>query len=472
MFWKNLVNLLDRTQIRLVLIVTGVATVASAVVLTLLLLVVLKGFSDQDRMELDSRLLSYWAAWQYGGNTAILERASIDMKEHGSRPFLVVLDDFDGTMLGGIIPGGWERFNFSHPDLLLLTPGTYATLRDEGAAYALRVTGAILGDGSRILVGLSTENRQFLTRIYRHSYPWALGGIILAGILVGIIASRRLLAPIVQLNEEIDRIIVTGELDYRLEGRGTGDELDGLVGRYNRLLDRVESLIGGMRDTLDAVAHDLRTPLTRLRGHAELALCKGDAGDSEEVLALIVEQTDQVGALLSALMDISEAEQGMMRLNPVACDLSHLAQQVCDLYTFVAEDKGQSLNLDAPDLVTVSGDPIRLQQVLGNLVDNAVKYGPEGGRTTIRCRTEGRYGVVDVEDTGPGVPPAERERIFERLYRGDQSRGSRGLGLGLSLVKALVEAHDGDISILNASGGGAVFRVRIPKERQRDLSES
>jgi signal transduction histidine kinase len=285
MSWKNRVDTFrsfHRINVRLTLIVTLAAAVSSILVYGLLLASLFIGFGDQDRAELDSRLLSYWAAWQYGGNDAVLKRASLDMKEYGGRPYLLMLDSRDGELLGALIPGGWEQFNLKDPDLSDLTPGSYETLRVDSLPYALLITGAVLDDGTRLLVGISTENHQFLVRMYQRNYPWALGAIVLAGVLVGIISSRRLLSPIVGLNREIDHIIVTGDLGRRLDSPGTGDQLDGLITRYNRLLDRVESLIGGMKDTLEAVAHDLRTPLTRLRGYAELALRKGNPDEYED----------------------------------------------------------------------------------------------------------------------------------------------------------------------------------------------
>ncbi len=463
MSWKIRAKSYRRINVRLTLIVTLAAAVSSIVVYALLLASLFIGFGDQDRGELDSRLLSYWAAWQYGGNDAVLNRASLDMKEYGGRPYLLILDSEDGEMLGALIPGGWEQFNLNDPDLINLTPGSYTTLRVETLPYALLLTGAILDDGTRLLVGLSTENHQFLVRMYQRNYPWALGAIILAGALVGIISSRRLLSPIVRLNNEIDHIIITGDMGRRLDSPGTGDQLDGLINRYNRLLDRVESLIGGMKDTLDAVAHDLRTPLTRLRGHAELALRNGNAEEYEEALAIVVEQTDQAGDLLSALMDIAEAEQGMLSLEGVPCNLSTLAAEVIDMYELVAEERGQRLSLEAPKEVLLSGDPVRLRQILGNLVDNALKYSPEGGCIDIRCGFSNRISWAEIIDDGPGVPEEETERVFERLYRGDRSRGSRGLGLGLSMVKALVEAHSGRVEISNSEGRGACFRVVFPQ---------
>lgn len=472
MSWKILAKPVRRIHVRLTLIVTLAAAVSSIVVYGILLSSLFIGFGDQDRAELDSRLLSYWAAWQYGGNDAVLEQASLEMKEHGGRPFLLMLDAADGEMLGALIPGGWEQFNLMDPELAALAPGSYETLRNEDLHYALLVTGAVLDDGSRLLIGVSTENRQFLVRMYQRNYPWALMAIIVAGALVGIISSRRLLSPIEQLNDEIDVIIVTGELSRRLDSPGNGDQLDALISRYNRLLDRVESLIGGMKDTLDAVAHDLRTPLTRLRGHAELALRNGRPEEYEEALAIVVEQTDQAGGLLSALMDIAEAEQGMLHLEGVPCDLSVLAAEVCDMYEFIAEEKGQILRLDVQDSAPLLGDPIRLRQILGNLVDNAVKYGPVGGTLDIRCGNENGKSWAEVTDDGPGVPEDELKRIFERLYRGDRSRGSRGLGLGLSMVRALVDSHNGDISITQTDGRGACFKVSFPEYQPSNISEA
>lgn len=450
-----------RFDVRLVLIVTLAAAAASLVVFGLLLGSLAIGFRQQDESELNSRLLSYWAEWQYGGNEVVLESASNDIKEHGSRPFLFMLYDSDGIMAGGWIPGGWEGFNFDNPSLGMLHPGTYMTLRDESKSYSLLLTGAAMDDGSRLVLGLSTENREFLLRMYRSSYPSVLAAIILAGIAVGVIASRRLLAPITRINHEIDRIIITGELSRRLERSGHGDQLDGLIERYNRLLDRVESLIAGMRETLDAVAHDLRTPLTRLRGYAELALSRAAADEYEEALGMVVEQTDQAGALLSSLMDIAEAEVGMLHLEPEACDLRELAAEVCEMYQFIAEEKSQRLRLDAPSAVPLIGDAVRLRRILGNLVDNAVKYGPEGGAVDVRCRCGEPAAVIEVVDDGPGVPAEDVTRVFDRLYRGDRSRGSRGLGLGLSMVKALVEAHGGTVIAEREAGRGARFSVKL-----------
>lgn len=452
-----------KINVRLTLIVTLSVALSSVLVYGILLGTLFVGFGSQDRAELDARLLTYWAAWQYGGAEAVLSQASADMKEHGGRPFLLTLNGPEGEMLGALIPGAWEKFNLMDPELMQLSPGAYATLKGEGMHYALLATGTTLDDGSRLLVGVSTENRQFLVRMYQRFYPWAIVAIILAGLIVGIISSQRLLMPVAELNEEIDRIIVTGELSRRLDSSGTGDSFDILISRYNRLLDRVESLIGGMRDTLNAVAHDLRTPLTRLRGHAEVALRKGNTGEYEEALAVVVEQTDQAVALLSAIMDIAEAEQGMLHFDIVPCNLETLVAEVCEMYEFIADEKGINIYFETPESLELMGDPVRLRQILGNLVDNAVKYAPRESKIDVLCGEEGDDCWIEVIDDGPGVPDSEKHRVFERFYRGDRSRASRGLGLGLSMVKALAEAHGGSITVKKAESRGACFKVVLPR---------
>lgn len=422
-----------------------------------------RGFRDRDRQELDARLLAYWAVWQSAGADGIVDRAAAELRAYGSRPFLFVLESPTGEVLSAVIPGGWEAFDLDDPDLPNLSPGRYETLRSESKDYALIVTGMTLGDGYRFTAGISTETREALLKLYRRNLPWVLAVLISVGFVVGVLASRRFLSPILRLNEEIDRIIATGELSGRLPSPGTGDQLDGLIGRFNRMLDRIESLIGGMKDTLDAAAHDLRTPLTRIRGGAEMALAPGKGrGAMKEALADTVEQVDQAAALLAALMDIAEAERGLLNLKIRTVDLSEIVREVGELYEFVAEERGINLNITPSSPVPVLGDPVRLRQILGNLVDNAIKYGPDGGRVAVESGNDGSYGFVTVSDQGPGVSAEERERIFERLYRGDRSRGSRGLGLGLSLVKALTEAQNGRITVADAPGGGASFRLEFP----------
>jgi signal transduction histidine kinase len=284
--------------------------------------------------------------------------------------------------------------------------------------------------------------------------------IALAG---GWLVTQSAVIPVRRLTQAVQRIIRTGRTDARVPVAGTGDALDELTALFNAMLDKIEGLVTAMRHSLDNVSHDLRTPLTRLRGTAEMALAGAPDPDRyREALADCVEESDRVLVMLNTLMDISEAESGAMQLQREPVTLADVVARAVDLYRDVAEAKGVALVVDAPADLVVTADRTRLEQVAANLIDNALKYTAAGGRVDIEVRREGAAALMRVRDTGSGIPGDELPRIFDRLFRGDTSRAERGLGLGLSLVKAVVEAHGGTVSAESEPGRGSVFTVRLP----------
>jgi signal transduction histidine kinase len=243
--------------------------------------------------------------------------------------------------------------------------------------------------------------------------------------------------------------------------RGGGGELDDLVSLYNGMLAKIETLVNGMRDALDNVAHDLRTPLAHLKAEAETALA-GPPDAQRQALESCLEETQVILTMLNTLMDISEAETGAMRLTPTRVPLAALIEDLRELYGYVAAERGIRLEASVPQELAVDADLNRLRQVIANLLDNAVKYTPAGGRVGIEA-AGGEDGVrIVVRDTGPGIPAEELPHIWERLFRGDRSRSTPGLGLGLSLVQAIVRAHGGAVTARSLPEGGAEFTVRLP----------
>jgi signal transduction histidine kinase len=258
----------------------------------------------------------------------------------------------------------------------------------------------------------------------------------------------------------------TGRTDERVpvdDRQQPDDAINELTQLFNAMLDRIEGLVTGMRGALDNVAHDLKTPLTRLRGGAEMALASApDLERYREALADCVEETDRVLVMLDTLMDISEAESGAMPLKREAVGVDEVIGRALELYGDVAEAKGVTLTVAPHADVVVSADRVRLEQVVANLIDNAVKYTPQGGQVTVDVGCGDGWARLSVRDTGAGIPADEQSRIWERLFRGDASRAERGLGLGLSLVKAIVEAHGGTVTVDSQPGRGSTFTVALP----------
>jgi signal transduction histidine kinase len=302
---------------------------------------------------------------------------------------------------------------------------------------------------------------------------------MIIGVIGGLVLTRSTLRPIDNLIHVVRNIIRTGRTNERVPGRleaGAGDTVDELIALFNTMLDRITTLISAMGESLDNVAHDLRTPMTRLRAVAERALQSGDPAQQREALADCLEESDRILSMLNTLMDISEAETGVLHLPREAVPLEPLLREVVDLYEDVADARHVSVTLSADD-VTVVGSRDRLRQVFANLLDNAIKYTAAQGTVTIRARADAGDAVVTVADTGAGIAPEHLPRIWDRLYRADPSRSERGLGLGLSLVRAYVQAHGGRVEATSAPEQGSTFTVRLPiapptpgVEKDRDLN--
>ncbi len=429
--------------LRLALWYATLFVVGSIAIVLLTYVLTAASLAQRDQQVIRAKLGEYAAAYQRGGFDALADTVRAEQRTAPERLFVRVVDrGAEAIVLSQ--PEGWDP-------------------------SALETASLRLWDGTLVQVGKSTEVREDLLARFRAALGLVTLSIVIIALSGGLLATRSAVQPIRRLTDTVRRIIQTGRTDARVPLAGSvgspaaNDAIDELTTLFNTMLDKIEGLVTAMRGALDNVAHDLRTPLTRLRASAEIALAAPpDLERYREALADAVEEADRVLVMLNTLMDISEAESGAMELRREPVRLREVVARAIDLYRDVAETRGVELAAGVSEDIVVTADRTRLEQVAANLIDNAVKYTPEGGRVDVDVRRERGRAVLRVRDTGSGIAAAELPRIWDRLFRGDASRTERGLGLGLSLVKAVVEAHGGTVDVASEPGRGSTFTVALP----------
>jgi signal transduction histidine kinase len=416
-----------------------------------------------DREGIHLKLTELVAQYAAGGLDGVKRVLAVQGRLHSAKPFFIRVAGAQQNTLFLQVPDQWADFDLRRLEgPATVRNGQWTSVPAKGDESLLEVETARLPDGSFLQVGKSTEDRDSLLERFRAIVAGAMVVVVGLAFGGGAFLSFRALRPIRNLIRTV-RAIEAGTLEARVATRQTGDELDELGLLFNRMLDRIGTLIRGMRGALDNVAHDLRTPMARLRGTAELALRSGeDLPTYREALGDCVEESDRLITMLNTLMDISEAETGTLTLDLQPVNLATLIGDAVELYGYLAEEKKITISTTAPRDLSVTADRTRMQQVLANLLDNAVKYTAPGGRIALTASAQRDEVVIVVEDTGIGVLPEDLPKIWDRLYRGDQSRSQRGLGLGLSLVKAVVQAHRGSVQVASEVGAGTRFTLCFP----------
>jgi signal transduction histidine kinase len=243
-----------------------------------------------------------------------------------------------------------------------------------------------------------------------------------------------------------------------------GDEIDQLAMTFNQMLDRIQSLVAEIRQMGDNIAHDLKSPLARIRGLAEITLTTGTSlAEYEGMAASAIEECDRLLDIVNTMLMISKTESGLEKPSREKLDLADLVREACELFETTAEDRGLTLTCNVPERCVIAVDARMIQRLLSNLLDNAIKYTSAGGRVDVSLsQVEGWGATLTVKDTGIGISAGDLPRIFERFYRGDQSRSKAGTGLGLSLARAIARAHGGDITVESRRHEGSLFAVTLP----------
>jgi signal transduction histidine kinase len=353
------------------------------------------------------------------------------------------------------------------PKNLSVQPGNYRIKVDMGE-HGIQDSLVHVAQLGQYLLLVGRDNKLFapLERRFWYGLTAAIAVLSIAGLLVGLITRRALMSRVYSIRQTVSAII-HGDLEHRLPTNLSDDELDTLARTINGMLEQIEQLVHGVRNVSNSIAHDLRTPLAELRSRLEeLALMRPAPETTFAEIDGAVADVDRVIRIFDALLRLAEIDAGMRRSGFVSLDLVDLAATAVEFYAPAAELKNIRLTLHADAPLKVSGDPILLAQALSNLIDNALKYAPENGLIDVTiCRRGETLAEIAVTDNGPGINDAEKAKVVERFYRGDASRGTPGVGLGLSLVQAVAKLHGSALVLADQHPGLRVLmQVALTEE--------
>jgi signal transduction histidine kinase len=442
-------KLLRTTAFKLTLVYLGIFVLFAASLLAYFALNTRRLITEQITATVNGEVNGLSEQYGQGGLRRLVIVVDVRSRRPGSSLYLVTTPSGEGLAgnVGSLEPGvldrpGWLETNYHR----LESP--------EGTEHRALVRVVQLPGGFHLLVGRDLEERERLFGIVVNAGQWSLALVIVLGLVGGFFVSRRVLSRIDAMTGTA-QTIMAGDLSGRLPVAGTGDELDRLADHVNAMLERIEALMRGLKEVSDNIAHDLKTPLTRLRNRCEQALrsATGEASYRAALESTIAESDDLIRTF-DALLMIARAESGQARDNMTEFDASEIARDVGDLYEPVAEEKGIALKIEAPGAAPVRGNRELVSQALANLIDNAIKYaGPSGklngvpSEIVVRAGDDGERITLSVADRGPGIPDADRGRVVERFVRLEQSRSEPGSGLGLSLASAVARLHGGELKL-------------------------
>jgi len=439
----SLIKLLKTTTFKLAAIYLLVFAVSAAAILSYVYWNTAGLLSRQTDATIEAEITGLEEQYRQGGLNNLIktirERASKDSAN------VYLLTDFRGRPLAGNLaalpPGtgkgtGWANFPY--------TIEGAKGMRTHGA----RARYFTLRGQFHLVVGRDIEEQQAFVLVIRRALFWSLGLVLLLGLAGGLLMSRNILTRINAINHT-SKSIMSGDLTGRMPISGNGDELDQLAHNLNSMLAQIERLMSGMREVTDNVAHDLRTPLTRLKARAEDALRNKNNADYKTALENTIRDADDLIATFAALLSIARARAGEMAGSIEIVDLSQIARDVAELYEPVIEAEGGNLKVEVAEEVNVKANRHLLAQVAANLLDNAVKYGLTTDTKSIIISTivSGNKAIFTVADSGTGIGEKDRTRATERFVRLEASRSKPGSGLGLSLVKAVTDLHGGELKL-------------------------
>jgi signal transduction histidine kinase len=461
---KNSINIIHTLAFRLTVLYAGISAftfLGAFIFFYILMTSTLHQRMDQDLLNEEkefSSLLLLEGVEEF--KTSIL----LESESKGIGNVFCRLISRDGTLVCSSNLSSWN-FLSDGPALKRINSGSiyfFETITIPGTTNKARILYSTVGTDKVIQIGQSMEDDDKFIETFRDIFGITLALMILFAGLIGWFMGKQALTGVEEVTQTAINISY-GDFGSRVPVIGRGEEIDRLAITFNNMLERIQELIKGMKEMIDNIAHDLRSPLTRIRGIAETTIMTaGSVSDYEIMTGNIIEECDRLISMINTMLDISEAEAGVSRLDMTKINISELVRDARELFQPIAEDKRICLTQKIETDLSIYADNQKLQRVIANLLDNALKYTPTGGRIDISAYQDGQEIVISFCDNGIGISKEDIPYIFKRFYRCDRSRSQAGIGLGLSLAQAIVHAHGGQISVTSLLDKGSTFTLTLP----------
>ena len=466
MYSKKGLKVRHTLAFRLTLWYAGIFSLSASIAFIFFYLLMTSMFRDQTDRDLYRQAGIFSMIMATDGVEAVKRFADLESQASGEKKIFYRMFYPTGISFSSSNMSYWQDIGVTRANIEQALHGNsqiYETLTIPNRTEQVRILYSNIGAGVILQLGQSLENVASFVEAFRQIVIATLAMLVLLSAGFGWFLARRAVSG-VQAVTRTARSITAGSLQERVPVNTRGDEIDQLAKTFNAMLDRIQHLVEGIREISDNVAHDLKSPLTRIRGAAEIALTTGKSmREFEQMAASNIEECDRLLDMINTMLMISQTEAGVGELENVQVDITQIVKHACDLFQPMAADKAVDLVCEELETARLKGDMSLLQRMVANLVDNAIKYTQAGGRVDVSVHVKDRHQIVlTVADSGVGISKMELPHIFERFYRCDPSRSTTGAGLGLSLAKAIVQAHQGRITVQSQTGQGSTFQVLLP----------
>ena len=467
---KKLLEIYHTLAFRLTLWYASIFMLSACVAFLFFYLLITSVIRQQTDQDLLSGARTFSSILSTQGAEALKQQAFIEAKAGGERKVFFRLLYISGQLFSSSNMSYWRDIGISKDAIKRLLADhqpIFDTINIPDRTHKVRILYASLGPGMILQLGRSMDSHTRIIEAFRKIFVTTMAVLFILAAVVGWFMAKRAMAGIDTVIQTARRIS-DRSLDERVPVKKQVNEIDQLAITFNQMLDRIQKLVTEIKEMNDSIAHDLRSPITRIRGIAEVSLTTGSSlKEYENMAGNTIEECDRLLDMINTMLIISKTEAGLGQFESKELDISQVVQDACELFLPMSETESLSLVCDAPRGLLINGDIRMIQRMISNLLDNAVKYTPAGGNINIAAQSDGRHSVqITIKDTGIGISNVDMPHIFERFFRCDPSRSRTGTGLGLSLARAIARAHGGDITVTSVPHKGSTFTIVLPKNEK------